>query len=246
MGASTYIVTDNDQDLAQKCADELGDWIFERRADWQTTRPTTREALEQAEAAGKFPAIFSDRNDNTGGGSAGDSTGVLRTFIDAGLSDACILYIVDPEAVKQCEQAGEGTRLELDVGAKSSPLQGEPVRMDVKVVKLSDGYFTYDGPRNAGLEGCMGPSAYIRQDGIHVLLVSMREQPFGPAFSRTMGLDPQKMRYIGIKSTAHFRAGFESWAGSIYSVNEPGINNPPGGASAFHNLGRKLYPFHDI
>ena len=246
IGASVYVVTDNDQELAQKYADELGDWIFERRADWQAAVPTAREALEQAEVAGKYPAIFADWNDNTGGGSPGDSTGVLRTFIDAGLSDACILYIVDPEAVKLCEQAGEGAKLELDVGAKSSPLQGEPVRMQAEVVRLSDGRFTYDGPKNAGLEGSMGPSAYIRQDGIHVLLVSMREQPFGPAFSRTMGLDPQKMRYIGIKSAAHFRAVFESWAGAIYTVSEPGANNPPGGSKAFHNLGRKLYPFDDI
>jgi len=246
MGASVYVVTDNDQDLAQKCADELGDWVFERRADWQATLPTAREALKQAEAAGKYPVIFADRNDNTGGGSPGDSTGVLRTFIEAGLSDACILYIVDPEAVNLCEQAGEGAKLELEVGAKSSPIQGDPVRLNAEVVKLSDGRFTYDGPRNKGLEGCMGPSAYIRQDGIHVLLVSMREQPFGPAFSRTMGLEPQNMRYIGIKSTVHFRAGFESWAGAIYAVSEPGVNNPPGGAKAFHNLGRKLYPFDDI
>ena len=246
MGASAYVVTDNDRNLAQKHADELGDWIFERRADWQAILPNTREALRQAEAAGKYPVVFADRNDNTGGGSPGDSTGVLRTFIEAGLSDACILYIVDPEAVKQCEQAGEGAKLALEVGGKSSPLQGEPVRVNAEVVKLSDGRFHYDGPRNRGLEGCMGPSAYIRQDGIHVLLVSVREQPLGPAFSRTMGLEPRKMRYIGVKSTVHYRAGFESWAGAIYAVSEPGMNNPPGGAKAFRRIGRKLYPFDDI
>ena len=33
MGASVYIVTDNDQASAQAYADQLGEWIFERRAD---------------------------------------------------------------------------------------------------------------------------------------------------------------------------------------------------------------------
>ena len=66
----------------------------------------------------------------TGGGSPGDSTGVLQTFIEAGLEDACILYIVDPEAVEACQEAGVGATLTLDVGAKSTPLQGQPVRMD--------------------------------------------------------------------------------------------------------------------
>ena len=92
----------------------------------------------------------------------------------------------------------------------------------------------------------MGPSAYIIQAGVHVLLVSVREQPFGPAFARTMGLDPQRMRYIGIKSTVHFRAGFEPWAGAIHAVTEPGVNDPPGGGEAFARLGRQLYPFDDI
>ena len=246
MGASVYVATDGDPARAQELADQLGTWIFARRADWHTFLPTTRQALEEAEKQGLYPAIFADRNDNTGGGAPGDSTGVLRTFLEAGLEDACILYIVDPEAVELCNKVGVGSTLELDVGGKSSPLQGQPVPMKAMVSTLSDGRFLYDGPRNKGLEGSMGPSAYIRQGGVHVLLVSRREQPFGPAFARTMGLEPQKMRYIGIKSTVHFRAGFESWAGAIYTVNEAGVNDPPGGGAAFKRLGRKLYPFDDF
>ena len=246
MGASVYIVTDGDQALAQQWADQLGEWIFARRADWQAVLPTTREALAQAEAEGRFPVIFADRNDNTGGGAPGDSTGVLQTFVEAGLENAALLYMVDPEAVARCQQAGVGATLDLEVGGKSSPLQGNPVRLQAEVVTLSEGRFRYDGPRNKGLESSMGPSAHIRQGGIHVLLVSAREQPFDTAFSRTMGLDPRRMRYIGIKSAAHFRAGFEAWAGAIHVVSEPGANNPPGGATAYGNLGRKLYPFDDI
>ena len=246
MGASVYIVTDNDPDLAQRYADELAAWIWERRADWQVPMPPTREALAQATAEEKFPVIFADRNDNTGGGSPGDSTGMLQTFIEAELEDACILYIVDPEAVHACREAGVGATLTLDVGAKSTPLQGEPICMTAEIIALSDGGFSYDGPRNAGLESSMGPSAYIRQDGIHVLLVTEREQPFDTAFSRTMGLDPRQMRYIGVKSTVHFRAGFESWAGAIHAVSEPSVHDPVGKELPFHNLGRKLYPFDDI
>ena len=246
LGASVYIVTDNDLALAQRYADELGAWIWERRADWHIPMPPTREALAEAESQGKYPVMFADRNDNTGGGSPGDSTGMLQTFIDAGLEDACLLYIVDPEAVEVCEQAGVGATLTLDVGGKASPLQGKPVTMTVEVLALSDGQFLYDGPRNAGLGGDMGPSAYIRQGGIHVLIVTEREQPFDTAFSRTLGLDPRRMRYIGIKSTAHFRQGFESWAGAIYVVSEPSAQAPTGSDLQFHKVGRKLYPLHDI
>jgi microcystin degradation protein MlrC len=246
LGASTYIVTDNDQDLAGRYADELAAWIWQRRAQWQCPMPATRDVLAEAQAAGRYPIIFADRNDNTGGGSPGDSTGMLRTFIEAGLEDACILYIVDSEAVALCQEAGVGAELVLDVGAKSTPMQGEPVRMKARVQTLGDGKFRYEGPRNRGLESTMGPSAHIVQDGVHVLLVSNREQPFGIAFSLTMGLDPRQMKYIGIKSSAHFRAGFESWAGNIYVVSEPSVHSHETVAGRFKNVGRKLYPFDDI
>ena len=76
--------------------------------------------------------------------------------------------------------------------------------------------------------------------------MTQREQPFDTAFARTMGLDPRQMRYIGVKSSAHFRQGFESWAGVIYPVCEPSANNPATAELPFYKLGRKLYPFDDI
>ena len=244
MGSSVHVVADGDEELAQACADELGEWIFARKEEWQVEMPSTRKALEQAEKDGRFPVIFADRNDNTGGGSPGDGTGMLRSFLEAELQDACVLYIVDPEAISRCEEAGVGATLELDVGGKSSSMQGEPCRMRVEVNALSDGRFFYDGPMYAGLQGDMGRSARVQQGGVHLLLVSRREQPFCTAFSRTLGLDPRQMKYIGVKSAAHFRAGFEEWAGAIHLVGEPSVHS--GERVAYRNLGRRLYPFDDI
>ena len=240
MGSSVYIVTDNDQALAQAYADQLGEWIYARREDWQLELLPARAALGKAETTGRYPIILADMQDNTGGGSPGDSTGVLQTFIDMQLEDACVLYIVDPEAAALCHEAGVGARLALEVGGKSSPLQGDPVSMDVEVAALADGAFRYDGPMYAGLSGNMGPSAHVVQDGIHVLLVSLREQPFDTALARTLGLDPRQMRYICVKSSTHFRAGFESWAGAIHVVAEPSVHSLRD--LSFRRLGRELYP----
>ena len=171
---------------------------------------------------------------------------MLQAFLTAKLQDACLLYIVDPEAIAQCQAVGVGANLELMVGGKSSPLQGAPCRMHVEVVALSDGAFEYDGPMYAGLQGRMGPSAHIRQDGVHVLLVSEREQPFDTAFARTLGLDPRSMRYIGVKSAAHVRAGFEDWAGAVHVVGEPGVHDMETAGLTFRHLGRNVYPFDNI
>ena len=40
--------------------------------------------------------------------------------------------------------------------------------------------------------------------------------------------------------TAHFRAGFESWAGAIHAVSEPSLHDASN--VTFRRLGRKLYP----
>jgi microcystin degradation protein MlrC len=245
MGSSVYIVTDNHLSLAQQLADGLGEWLYARREEWQLYMPSTAVALRDAQRQGQYPVIFADRNDNPGGGSPGDSTGLLRTFVDAGLEDACVLYIVDTAAVDACAKAGVGATLSVDVGGKSSPLQGPPVQLVVEVIALSDGRFSYDGPMYAGLEGNMGPSAYVRQGGLHVILTSGREQPFDTAFARSLQLDPKQMRYIGVKSAAHFRAGFESWAGAVYVVSEPSVHSADSGTLRYHRLGRTLYPIHN-
>lgn len=72
--------------------------------------------------------------------------------------------------------------------------------------------------------------------------VTTREQPFDTAFSKTLGLDPRQMWYISVKSAAHFRAGFESWAGRIHVVSEPSVHSPE--FLSFQNLGRELYPLN--
>jgi microcystin degradation protein MlrC len=95
----------------------------------------------------------------------------------------------------------------------------------------------------AGLAASMGPSAHIEQDGVHVLLVTIGEQPFDTAFARTLGLDPRRMKYVGVKSAAHFRSGFGAWAGAIHLVAEPSVHSP--WAVTFHHLGRRVYPLDE-
>ncbi len=242
MGASVYVATDNDPAMAERHARELGQWLYARRSDWHFPMPSTIEVLDRLAGQGPFPVVLADRNDNPGGGSPGDGTAMLRAFLERRLQKACILYIVDPEAVAACRAAGVGASVELDVGAKTTPLQGRPVRLTAEVMALSDGRFAYDGPMYAGLQGNMGPSAHIRQGGVHVLLVSEREQPFDTAFARTLSLDPKTMNYVGVKSAAHFRAAFEPFAGCIYVVAEPSVHSAETGHLTYQNLGRELYP----
>ena len=245
MGMSVFVTTEDDQALAQSCANEYAGWLFSKRhVLWDFPRLKTTDVL-QRHRQGPYPVIVADTNDNPGGGSPGDSTGVLQAFMEAELEDACVLYITDPEGVKKCMEAGNGSTLSLEVGGKS-PLQGKPVSMTAKVVACSDGSFQYEGPMYEGLGGSLGPSAHIVENGIHVILVSKREQPLDSALARSLGLDTRRMRFIGLKSSGHFRASFGPWAGVIEVVYEPCVHDFTLEHTEFQKLRRPKFPLDEV
>lgn len=224
VGSSVVVVADGRRELAQQVADELAAWIWERRDRWYAEPVTVREALAAGARAGRYPIILADHTDNTGGGSPGDSTEMLRTFLELRLTDALLLYMVDPEVAVQAHQAGPGARISVRLGGKSAPIQGPPLEAEADVIALSDGAFAYDGPMFAGLKGNLGASARLQIEGVTVVVVTGREQPFDMAFARSLGIDCRQMRVIGLKSSAHFRAAFEPIAGSIYNIDAAGIH----------------------
>jgi microcystin degradation protein MlrC len=223
VGASVIAVADGDQLLAQRAADELGDWIWENRRRWHAPPLTVRAAIEAGQQAGRYPIFLADHSDNTGGGSPGDSTEILRTFLELGLQDALLLYMVDPEVAIAAHAIGVGGRLRVSLGGKSAPIQGPPVEGEAEVMAISDGRFAYDGPMYGGLTGNMGPSAWLRLGGVSVVVVTVREQPLDPGFARTLGIDCRRMKFVAVKSAVHFRSGFEKLAGSIYNVDASAI-----------------------
>jgi microcystin degradation protein MlrC len=242
VGSSVIVVADNDPALAQQAADQLGEWIWENREQWYAPPLGVRDALANGEKTGRYPIVLADHADNTGGGSPGDSTEVLATFLAMDLQDALILYMVDPEVARQAHEAGVGSRIQASLGGKSSPVQGSPVEIDAEVVAISDGAFDYDGPMFSGLSGSMGTSAWLRVGGVSIVVVTAREQPFDMAFIRTLGIDASSMRYLVVKSAAHFRAAFGPIAGSIQNIDAAGIHTHDFAALGHTRRTRPVFP----
>lgn len=242
VGASVVVVADADRALAQRTADEFAGWIWENRERWRAPLVSVRQGLAAGEKLARYPIILADHADNTGGGSPGDSTEVLRTFLELGLHDALFLYLVDPEVARQAHAAGTGRRIQVVLGGKSDPIQGPPVAAEAEVVAISEGRFAYDGPMFKGLTGSMGTSAWLKIAGVSVVVVSAREQPFDTAFARTLGIDCRAMRYIALKSAAHFRAAFESFAGSIHNVDAAGIHTHDFTKLHYRKRTRQVFP----
>ena len=93
-----------------------------------------------------------------------------------------------------------------------------------------------------GLTGNMGRSAWLKQDGVSVVVVTAPEQPLGPAFAKTLGIDCAAMKYIALKSAAHFRASFEPIAGSIYNVDAQAIHTHDFSKLHYKNRRRDFFP----
>ncbi len=242
VGASVIVVADESEALAKSTAEELASWVWENRERWYHPPMSVRNAIREGEQLGRFPIVLADHADNTGGGSPGDSTEILRTFIELELTDALILYIVDPEVAQQAHTAGVGQRITVEMGGKSDPIQGPPVSMNVEVMAISKGDFTYDGPMYAGLTGNMGCSAWLKQDGVSVVVVTAHEQPLGPAFAKTLGIDCRLMKYIAVKSAAHFRASFEPFAGTIFNVDAQAIHTHDFKRLFYRKRTRPMFP----
>jgi microcystin degradation protein MlrC len=242
VGSSVIVVADRDRELAQRTADEFGDWIWEHRERWYAPPMSVAAALDAGEKVGKYPIILADHADNTGGGAAGDSTEVLRAFLDRKLQDAVLLYLVDPAAALQARELGVGKTGHFTLGGRSHPLQGPPVEADAQVLAVSHGEFQYDGPMYAGLTGNMGPSAWLRIGGVSVVVVTKREQPLDPGFARSLGVDCPKMRYICVKSAQHFRSGFEKFAGTILSVDASAVHTHDFSKLTYRKKKRDIFP----
>jgi microcystin degradation protein MlrC len=242
VGAAVIAVADGDRELAQRTADELGDWLWEQRERWYAPPLAVRDALTAGQLADRYPIFLADHADNTGGGSPGDSTEILQTFLELGLPDALLLYLVDPAVARQAHAAGVGAKMKVSLGGKSSPVQGPPVIGEAEVLALSEGRFAYDGPMYAGLTGDMGTSAAIRIGGVTVVVVTSREQPLDPGFARTLGIDCTRMKYVCVKSAAHFRSGFERLAGAIYNVDARAILTHDWSTLQYHKRTRPVFP----
>jgi microcystin degradation protein MlrC len=242
VGASVIVVADDDASLANASAGEFAGWIWENRKRWYHPPKSVRDAIRDGQNGGRYPIILADHADNTGGGSPGDSTEILRTFLEMGLTDALILYIVDPEIARRAHIAGVGQTIRVDVGGKSAVIQGPPVSMNARVMAISNGDFTYDGPMYAGLTGNMGCAAWLKQDGVSVVVVTAHEQPLGPAFAKTLGIDCPSMKYIAVKSAAHFRASFEQFAGVVINVDAQAIQTHDFKQLKYQNRNRDVFP----
>lgn len=124
---AVYVVTENDQKLADKTAIELAELIWSKRNDFEFHTETyhQKEALDKAFEGigeGKTPIYISDSGDNPTAGASSDCTDFIKLILSDKRAENLknpIIYggFYDPEATKQCE-GKVGREITLNFGAK--------------------------------------------------------------------------------------------------------------------------------
>ncbi len=244
-GSSVIVIADGDQALADRESRALGEWVFAQREHFDAHMVSFDEALQAARARDSWPAVITDPQDNPGAGTPGDSTGMLRAFLQADLQNALLACVWDPEVAAAATAAGVGAELTVEVGGKSIATQGAPVPLTATVEHLWDGKFTIEGPMHAGAVEDYGPTAVLRQGGVHVAVMTERSQIYDLEPIRRMGFDPAALRWIGLKSINHFRAAFSRVSDSIHRVEFPSCQPHDARKLPFKRLRRPIWPLDE-
>jgi microcystin degradation protein MlrC len=224
VGPTAVIVGDGDDPRFQAYAESLADYIWETR-DFRTVKYfTVAEAIARAQSVASVgkPAVLSDAADNPGGGGYGESTGLLRGMIDAGLENAAMAAFYDPEAAAACHKAGVGAKIKLKLGGNIDPRFSPPIEAEGTVTHLSDGNFLIEGPMLRGVGVAMGPTATFKIGGVEVVINSRRFQNYDRNFFRAGGIEPTERAFLAVKSSQHFRAAYAPIASEVIIVDEGG------------------------
>ncbi|WP_294225470.1 M81 family metallopeptidase [uncultured Shimia sp.] len=238
LGAKIIVISNGDKPAGTQLARDLGMELFSFRG---TTKPeflTVEDALVEASAASTGPVIIADVWDNPGGGVAGDSTILLQAALDMNVANMALGTIWDPMAVRLCHAAGEGAKLDLRFGGKTSAHAGAPIDATVAVLKVAKDAVQSFGDSIVPLGDC----AVIDVSGINVVLNSNRSQTFSPDLFTNLGIDVSAKQVVAVKSTNHFHGAFAPIAADILyaAVNGPYPNNPT--TTHYTRLTRPLWP----
>lgn len=247
-GTGVVVTADGDPELAQKCADELGDMMFGYRKEFYVALPDPAESVRQAMNAENPPVAIADSGDNIGGGTPGDGTALLHEIIKQGV-DTAFVPIWDPEAAKQAAEAGVGATVTLEIGGKSDPLYGPPVTFTGTVRTITDGVYLNreGGGYKAGVMDNMGLSVRLDNGGITVVLNTISTSPNNIMHANAIGVYPEDYRISVCKGGLAFREAYKPPVTNTYIQGDtPGYASSNLNYFTYTKITRPMFPLDDI
>ena len=237
-GARILVITDDAKPHGDKLAGELGRELIALREQAAPPPYTVDEAIDFALAQERGPIVIADTTDNAGGGAPSDNTTFLHRLISRGVTGAAVAPIWDPIAVRLAFDAGEGARVPLRFGGKTSRASGAPVDAEVEIIRcVPNAHQTF-----AGAVVPLGDVASIRAGSVEAVLISTRAQAMGTDLFSNFGIDPKTRKILVVKSNQHFYASFAQIAAQVIYAEGDGALPRDYRKLPFSKVERPIWP----
>lgn len=249
-GASVYVATDNNGELAEKIALQVVDYIWRKRAEFKSNYKNEKEALDYAEQLlrqGEKTIVINEISDNPGAGTPGDGTYLLKELLARNIPQTCFAAIVDVDTVLKAIKSGVGTFVDVELGGKTDELHGKPIPIEKAYVKtISEGKYNLLSPMTKNLPVNFGPSVRLQKDNLDIIVASISTQIMDDGLFSMHGINVSDYNVIGIKSAQHFKAHFTQITRNIIPVDSPGISTGNLGIFNYKHVTRPIYPLDDF
>jgi microcystin degradation protein MlrC len=159
LGMSAIAITDNDPELAKEIVDDLSELAWEHRGmltgmgnkSLYSLEDGVKTAIEKAKTAVK-PIVILDHADRTN-----DTTFIIRELLKQGAENAAVPMIYDPPSAEKCVEAGNGAKIELEIGASTEWRDGGKFRVRAEVLWAGHAKYIGTGPMTINREVDLGP-----------------------------------------------------------------------------------------
>lgn len=193
-GVTSLVISTNEK-TAKERAKFLAGEFWHRKEDFKFHVETheNNEAIEIAIEAKERPLYLSDSGDNPTAGATGDSNDFLIDLLNHRLVKEYkkdILYsgFYDPYSIEKCFFAGLDKEVDIELGGHFDKLNGAPVSLRVKVLKLVLEY----GPYKSKL-------ALVKYKNILIVITSKHIGFGDDKLLEALGIDPYKCDIVILK-----------------------------------------------
>ena len=247
-GMSVSVTTRGDRAPGVCAAQSIAQRIWDDRSRYDITLTSLEDATQMMLAvnadSNRESLCFADVADNPGGGGRGNTTYILRAFLDAGCENVLLGPFFDPLVARQAHRLGIGAQFDATFNSEETSEFSQALSCKVKVLALHDGVIVGRRGILAGRSGSMGATALLQSNGMYILVVTRRVQFCDPAMIECVGISLDQLRGLVVKSRGHFRASVDEVFSDerIIEIDVPGLTTPMLERIDWQRVPRPIYP----
>ncbi len=215
-GWNVLIVTNGDQALAERLADEVAEQCWKVRHELPPAFHTPEDAIALAKAARLARklgvVVLADASDVVSAGAPGENTALIEALLAHGRELVSYVPLRDPGVVAALWPEPLGSQHEVTIGGKLDVARGKPLTLQVKI---------HEKRQSHGV----GRMVVLVHEQVHIVVVEGPALAIRPAFFSNAGLNPWRADVIVVKNFFPFRMFFAAIARLTLYVKSSGVTD---------------------